>query len=268
MKKLSILLVIALLLLSFAACAEKEEEDLASIDNYMAASKEEKLENGTVKFTEGPGDTAIISDYVGIYTPHVESIPSTLPEAKRTVIAIGNEAFYYCTALTEVIIPETVTYIGDWAFAGCTALEKIVIPASVTSIGKGAFSGCTSLKTVVFEGNALTSLGDYAFIDCESLSEIALPEGLVNIGTETFRDCVSITALSTPSTLKTVGDMAFYNCEGLNAKGALTLSASIEEIGEFAFTGINKLYITAPADSYAAEYVNEMRDVEIETEAE
>ena len=264
MKKISILLVIAILLLSFVACANNEEEDLASIDNYMTSSKEEKLENGTVKFTEGPGETAIISDYIGIYTPHAEEIPTNLPKAKRTVIGIGDEAFYYCTALTEVIIPETVLYIGDWAFAGCTALETIVIPASVTSIGKGAFSGCTSLKTVIFEGNALTTLGDYAFIDCEVLSEIVLPEGLVSIGTEAFRDCVAITSLTTPSTLKTIGNMAFYNCEGLNAEGALTLSASIEEIGEFAFTGINKLYITAPADSYAAEYVSEMRDAEIE----
>jgi len=266
MKKLSILLIIALLLLSFAACSNQEDEDLASIDNYMASSNEEKLTNGTLKFIEGSGDTAIISDYVGVHTAHTEEIPEILPEAKRTVVGVGDEAFYYCTSLTEVILPSTVTYIGDWAFAGCTNLEKIVIPASVTSIGKGAFSGCTSLTTIVFEGNALTSIGDYTFIDCHGLATITLPEGLVSIGTECFRDCTAITSLTTPASLKTIGDMAFYNCEGLDAEGALVLSDSIEEIGEFAFTGINKLNITAPEDSFAAEYVNNMRATEEETE--
>jgi len=118
----------------------------------------------------------------------------------------------------------------------------------------------------VFEGNALTSIGDYTFIDCHGLATITLPEGLVSIGTECFRDCTAITSLTTPASLKTIGDMAFYNCEGLDAEGALVLSDSIEEIGEFAFTGINKLNITAPEDSFAAEYVNNMRATEEETE--
>ena len=210
MKKLSVLLIIALLLVSLAACADDEGEDLASIGDYMAVSNEEVLDNGTLKFKEGAGDTAIISGYVGIHTAHSEQIPEVLPEAKRTVIGVGDEAFYYCTSLTEVILPSTVTYIGDWAFAGCTNLERIVIPASVTSIGKGAFSGCTSLTTIVFEGNALTSIGDYAFIDCHGLAAITLPEGLVSIGTECFRDCTAITSLTTPASLKTIGDMAFF----------------------------------------------------------
>ena len=62
--------------------------------------------------------------------------------------------------------------------------------------------------------------------------------------------------------------MAFYGCTALNSEGALTLSASIEKIGEFAFSGIDKNLISAPADSYAAKYVAEMRDDTAETETE
>lgn len=41
-----------------------------------------------------------------------------------------------------------VTSIGDKAFFGCTRLTSITIPDSVTSIGDGAFVDCSSLTSV------------------------------------------------------------------------------------------------------------------------
>ncbi|MBQ8408766.1 MAG: leucine-rich repeat domain-containing protein [Clostridia bacterium] len=265
MKKLVIFILAALLATSLVACTASETNDLTSINDYVAPSFTEKVATGTISFEEGIGETAIISDYVGLYTAHEIVIPDTIQD--RKVISIGKEAFYYCTAATSIKIPDTVETIGDWAFAGCTSLETIVIPASVKSIGKGAFNGCTSLKSVVFEGNAVVTIGDYAFNDCTVLESITLPASVTAIGVEAFRDCEALTAFTAPESLKTIGDMAFYGCTGLNAEGALVLGESIEKIGEFAFADINKLYITAPAGSYAAEYVEEMRDFE-ETETE
>ena len=61
---------------------------------------------------------------------------------------IGGEAFFGCTGLTSIDIPNSVTYIGQVAFWKCTGLTSIVIPNSVTAIGFGAFSGCTGLTDV------------------------------------------------------------------------------------------------------------------------
>ena len=56
----------------------------------------------------------------------------------------------------EVTVPSTfnglpVTGIGDSAFYNCTGLTSVTIPDSVTSIGQYAFYGCTGLTSVTFE---------------------------------------------------------------------------------------------------------------------
>ena len=39
--------------------------------------------------------------------------------------SIGDQAFYYCSSLTSVTIPNSVTSIGDYAFTHCKNLENI-----------------------------------------------------------------------------------------------------------------------------------------------
>ncbi len=271
MKKFAIILAAIMLVFAFASCA-KETQDFTSINDYVAPSTEHKIETGTLSFKAIGGENASITDYVGEYEKHDVVIPAKVGDAtrgERTVVAIGNEAFYYTTAATSITIPDTVTSIGDWAFAGCTSLETIVIPASVTSIGKGAFMGCTNLKSIVFEGNGITAIADYAFMNCTALENIELPESVSSIGVFAFNNCEKLTAFTASESLKSIGDLAFADCTALNGDGAIKLSASIESIGEFAFSGIDKDCISAPADSYAAEYVAEMKDItEDATEAE
>ena len=133
------------------------------------------------------GDNATITDYEGI--SKVVTIPPKIDG--RTVTKIANGAFYGCTGLKKVTIPNGVTEIGDYywdynhgdppcirfifgAFSNCTGLTEVTIPNSVTKIGEDAFYGCTGLKKVTIP-NSVTEIGSGAFSGCTGLTEISVP---------------------------------------------------------------------------------------------
>lgn len=257
MKKITLILLSALLALSLCACVAAEE-DPSNIDDYAAPNYTHKIETGTLTFKDGYAESAVISDYDGLATTHKVVIPDIIEN--RQVTGIGDEAFYQLSTITSVKIPDTVTFIGKNAFAGCSALESITIPASVTYIDEAAFANCSSLKSITFLGTELESIGEFAFWGCSALTTITLPEGLEVIDNAAFKGCEALTSIKTPSTLEKIGNLVFENCTALNADGAIVLSASITEIGEGAFNGIDKSCIKAPEGSYAADYVSKMAD--------
>lgn len=71
-------------------------------------------------------------------------IPATVMHEgiEYDVKSIGQSAFYQCTGLTSVTIPNSVISIGQAAFYGCTALTAVNMPNEMTSIGQSAFYGC------------------------------------------------------------------------------------------------------------------------------
>ena len=78
---------------------------------------------------------------------HVLNQPSEIILSKN-LISIGNYAFYECSSLTNIEIPEGVTSIGNEAFSS-SGISSIEIPESVTSIGDYAFQSSDELKEIV-----------------------------------------------------------------------------------------------------------------------
>ncbi len=67
-----------------------------------------------------------------------------------SVEIIGDSAFYYCSGLTNIIIPNGVKAIATYAFLGCSELTSLMIPDSVVTLGSYAFDD--NLKTITFFG--------------------------------------------------------------------------------------------------------------------
>ena len=116
-------------------------------------------------------------------------IPEEVTYMNRTrkVTSIGEFAFYECSGLTSVTIPNSVTSIGDGAFSGCSGLTSVTIPNSVKSIGECAFYGCKSLTSVTI-GNSVTSIGDNAFDGAEIPTIVSLIENPFKIYGKTSDD--------------------------------------------------------------------------------
>ena len=140
------------------------------------------------------------------------AIPSKL--GGYNVTSIGDYAFYHCTNLTNVTIPNSVTSIGGWAFLGCSGLTSMTIPNSVTRIGDNAFVSCSGLTNVTIP-SGVTSIEGCAFESCTSLTSVTIPNSVTNIGGWAFCWCSSLTSVTIPNSVTSIGNRAFYGCSGI-----------------------------------------------------
>ena len=99
-------------------------------------------------------------------------IPATVEHEgiSYVVVSVGNRAFYQCSDLTGVEIPNTVMSLQEQAFTGA-GLTSLEIPNSVTSIGGWAFYHCDELLSLTI-GSSVSSIGTGAFQNCQHLESI------------------------------------------------------------------------------------------------
>ena len=122
---------------------------------------------------------------------------------------------YWIKQPVKAEIGSAVTSIGNYAFYNCSDLTSMTIPDSVTSIGDNAFSGCFKLTSVTIP-DIVTSIGEYAFYNCSGLTSVTIPDSVTSIGGDAFSSCSSLTSVTFSGKDKaTVQGMANYNSWGL-----------------------------------------------------
>ena len=166
----------------------------------------------------------------------------------NSVISIGEYAFKDCSSLTSVTIGESVKSIGEEAFAGCSKLTSVTIPNSVTSIGRCAFEGCSSLTSVTI-GESVTSIGSYAFKDCSSLTSVTIGESVTRIGEEAFEDCSSLTSVTINSNAIVSEDYSYDSNISHIFGSKVTeyiIGESVTSIGDYAFYYCSSTSVTIP----------------------
>ena len=144
----------------------------------------------------------------------------------------------------KTVIINNMTRVWDYAFYGCSGIENIVIPQSAIIVGSYAFYGCESLTG--FELSDLTiSIGDYAFFGCESLRFIKIPDIVSSLGEYTFAESGLINiSFHEESMFSVLGTGMFNNCKAL---ASIEIPSSVTSIGGGAFSGCTNLqsvYIT------------------------
>nr|MCR5039046.1 leucine-rich repeat protein [Bacteroidales bacterium] len=118
------------------------------------------------------------------------------------------------TTFNELQYFTGLTVIGERAFYSCSNLASVVIPNSVTAINQYAFEYCYYLTSVELP-NSITTIGQYAFSECRRLASINLPSMVATIGYCAFSYCYGIVSLEIPASVTSIGNMAFYKCTGL-----------------------------------------------------
>lgn len=141
--------------------------------------------------------------------------------------------------LTSIIITNGIITISDYAFYGCTNLKEVNLPNSLKYIGSNAFIGCKFLKRIILP-IGIETINDYAFGDCISLKEVNFPNTLQEIGVAAFSGCNALEKIIFHNGIKTIEDYVFYGCNNLKE---VYLPKGIETIGDSVFDSSALIFV-------------------------
>ncbi|WP_295912586.1 leucine-rich repeat domain-containing protein [uncultured Alistipes sp.] len=222
------------------------KEDIRAISNKMSGNAIVDLDDTEFATTEFPDIFSRNSSLQDIVLPrNIQTLASSgsyssafyncsglkkigLPEG---MTALVENAFYGCTKLEQIHIPSTVTEIGRSIFYNCKALTAVALPEGVAEIPQYAFYGCSALASVEIPSTVTTIIG-YSFQNCTVLKDITLPKGLTTLGPNAFNGCKALEEVVIPAGITEIDDKTFYQCSNLTS---VTLPEGLKTLGDDVF---------------------------------
>lgn len=180
--------------------------------------EESQKPSGGLAFAPNDDGVSYSVSRIGNCTDTDVVIPSTYKG--KPVTSIGDAAFYECTGLTSVTIPDSVTSIGSYAFEGCDSLQY-------TEYANGRYLGnkdnphlvlCSVIDKSVTSFTILDStkiVSYHAFRDCDSLTSITIPNNIISISYSAFSSCSALTNVTIGKGVKELGSTIFEYCSAL-----------------------------------------------------